>query len=199
MTGLQDATPTARLRPVAALHRNRRLLRPAHPATRSSGDGCDDAGRRQSRQLPPSGRNPGPAATQTELAPQSVIGDGPQRAEVQAMFARPASGVASHGWASKPAPQIAATLALASAYIWPGCGEAYGLAYLEAQAAGVPVIAQRIAGVPEVVADGRNRFSDRTRRRRAAAAQPSRACLAIPPCNTAWAKPRASALCAITP
>ncbi|MCY1251314.1 D-inositol-3-phosphate glycosyltransferase [compost metagenome] len=38
--------------------------------------------------------------------------------------------------------------------MWPGCGEAYGLAYLEAQAAGLPVVAQRTAGVPEVVRDG---------------------------------------------
>ena len=39
-------------------------------------------------------------------------------------------------------------------YVWPGCGEAYGLAYLEAQAAGLPVVAQDIAGVPDVVRDG---------------------------------------------
>ncbi len=38
--------------------------------------------------------------------------------------------------------------------MWPGSGEAYGIAYLEAQAAGLPVIAQWTAGVPEVVEDG---------------------------------------------
>ena len=39
-------------------------------------------------------------------------------------------------------------------YVWPGCGEAYGLAYLEAQAAGMPVVAQATAGVPAVVRHG---------------------------------------------
>ncbi|WP_292152755.1 glycosyltransferase, partial [Mesorhizobium sp.] len=43
-------------------------------------------------------------------------------------------------------------------YVWPGCGEAYGVAYLEAQAAGLPVVAQDIAGVPEVVRDGQTGF-----------------------------------------
>jgi glycosyltransferase involved in cell wall biosynthesis len=42
----------------------------------------------------------------------------------------------------------------AGIYVWPGCGEAYGLAYLEAQAAGLPAVAQHIAGVPEVVRHG---------------------------------------------
>src|SRR5262249_20191988 len=36
-------------------------------------------------------------------------------------------------------------------YVWPGCGEAYGMAYLEAEAAGMPVVAQATAGVPSVV------------------------------------------------
>ena len=36
--------------------------------------------------------------------------------------------------------------------MWPGCGEAFGLTYLEAQAAGLPIVAQNTAGVPEVVA-----------------------------------------------
>ena len=46
----------------------------------------------------------------------------------------------------------------AGIYVWPGYGEAYGLAYLEAQAAGLPVVAQDIAGVPEVVRDGQTGF-----------------------------------------
>lgn len=83
----------------------------------------------------------------------TVVGDGPLRDEVQAMFADLPNDRIT--WAGQLArSQIAALLAQASVYVWPGCGEAYGLAYLEAQAAGVPVVAQRVAGVPEVVTDG---------------------------------------------
>ena len=38
--------------------------------------------------------------------------------------------------------------------MWPAVGEAYGMAFLEAQAAGLPVIAGRHRGVPDVVKDG---------------------------------------------
>ena len=44
--------------------------------------------------------------------------------------------------------------AMADIYVWPACNEAYGLASLEAQAAGLPVVAGREGGVSEVVADG---------------------------------------------
>jgi len=83
----------------------------------------------------------------------SVAGDGPLRAEVQALFA----GFPAHriDWLGQMThDDLARLMARASVYVWPGCGEAYGLAYLEAQAAGLPVVAQAVAGVPEVVADG---------------------------------------------
>ena len=81
----------------------------------------------------------------------SVVGDGPLRCDVHSLFNElPAERVQWHGLLE---PQDIASLLVRSAlYVWPGCGEAYGLAYLEAQAAGVPVIAYDTAGVPEVVA-----------------------------------------------
>ncbi len=82
----------------------------------------------------------------------SVAGDGPMRAQVQALFAQVAPRVTWLG--AVDAAAVAALLARGAVYVWPGCGEAYGLAYLEAQAAGVPVVAQAVAGVPEVVANG---------------------------------------------
>ena len=84
----------------------------------------------------------------------SVIGDGTLRAEVEALFAPLGPGrLVWHG--ERDAEGVADLLSTAALYVWPGCGEAYGLAYLEAQAAGLPVVAQAIAGVPEVVAHGR--------------------------------------------
>ncbi len=80
----------------------------------------------------------------------SVVGDGPLRSEVQALFARfPAGRIIWHGLLDRA--DIAALFARSTLYVWPGWGEAYGLAYLEAQAAGLPVIAFDTAGVPEVV------------------------------------------------
>jgi glycosyltransferase involved in cell wall biosynthesis len=85
----------------------------------------------------------------------SVAGDGPCREEVAAEFVRlPAARVE---WLGAVEPvEVPAILAGCGIYVWPGCGEAYGLAYLEAQAAGLPVVAQNTAGVPEVV---RNRLT----------------------------------------
>ncbi|KXF74921.1 glycosyl transferase [Paramesorhizobium deserti] len=84
----------------------------------------------------------------------SVVGDGPVRAEVTALFAGfPRERIEWHGRVEPAA--VADILAGGGIYVWPGCGEAYGLAYLEAQAAGLPVVAQHVAGVPEVVVDGR--------------------------------------------
>ena len=83
----------------------------------------------------------------------SVVGDGPLRAEVHALFGGfPAERILWHGRQDRS--EIAALFARSTLYVWPGCGEAYGLAYLEAQAAGLPVVAYDTAGVPEVVETG---------------------------------------------
>lgn len=84
----------------------------------------------------------------------TVIGDGPMRAEVRALFsAFDEDRIIWRG--ERSSSDIAAELATAGIYVWPGCNEAYGLAYLEAQAAGLPVVAQATAGVPEVVMAGK--------------------------------------------
>jgi glycosyltransferase involved in cell wall biosynthesis len=84
----------------------------------------------------------------------TIIGDGPERAQVEVLFASlPKSRIE---WLGQREPgEIAQLLSSACLYVWPGHGEAYGLAYLEAQAAGLPVIAEAVAGVSEAVADGR--------------------------------------------
>jgi len=83
----------------------------------------------------------------------SVVGEGSKSDEVKQLFAEfTQDRIIWHGQLQRF--EIAALLSRSSVYVWPGCGEAYGLAYLEAQAAGLPVIAYKTAGVPEVVAHG---------------------------------------------
>jgi glycosyltransferase involved in cell wall biosynthesis len=84
----------------------------------------------------------------------TAIGGGPATTDVQALFS--SFGKERIRWLGELSSEnISAELGLGGTYVWPGCGEAYGLAYLEAQAAGLPVVAQATAGVPEVVIDGR--------------------------------------------
>lgn len=83
----------------------------------------------------------------------TIVGDGPCREAVREAFAAlPPDRLVWLG--EKAAAELPQILAGSDLYLWPGCGEAYGLAYLEAQAAGLPVVAQRTAGVPEVVRHG---------------------------------------------
>ncbi|MGH6862200.1 MAG: glycosyltransferase family 4 protein, partial [Phyllobacterium sp.] len=83
----------------------------------------------------------------------SVIGDGPARDEIRGFFAGlPGDSIEWLG--EKTAGEVTELLRRGGIYVWPGEGEAYGIAYLEAQAAGLPVVAQATAGVPEVVRNG---------------------------------------------
>jgi glycosyltransferase involved in cell wall biosynthesis len=82
----------------------------------------------------------------------TVAGDGPAANEVRSLFAGMPGRVS---WLGRLEPaEVQTLLARGAVHVWPGCGEAYGLAYLEAQAAGLPVVAFATAGVPEVVEDG---------------------------------------------
>jgi len=52
-----------------------------------------------------------------------------------------------------PHAELPATYAAADLYLWPAINEAWGMTLLEAQAAGLPVVAGRTGGVPNVVRD----------------------------------------------
>jgi glycosyltransferase involved in cell wall biosynthesis len=81
-----------------------------------------------------------------------LVGDGPARAEVEALMTPFGSRVRFLG--AVPPHALPAIYAAADLYLWPAINEAYGMAFLEAQAAGLPVVAGRTGGVPAVVADG---------------------------------------------
>lgn len=82
----------------------------------------------------------------------TIVGDGPMRGEVEVMFdgldhVRIAGLIDRVG--------VAGYLAESDVFAWPGYREAFGLAYLEAQAAGLPIVAMNSGGVEAVVKDGR--------------------------------------------
>lgn len=81
-----------------------------------------------------------------------LVGDGPARAEIETLMAPFGSRVRFAG--AVPHAELPALYAAADLYLWPAINEAYGMAFLEAQAAGLPVVAGRTGGVPAVVADG---------------------------------------------
>jgi glycosyltransferase involved in cell wall biosynthesis len=84
-----------------------------------------------------------------------VVGDGPARPEIQAMLGSLGRDRIAYA-GLVPEASLPALYAAADLYVWPAVREAYGLAMLEAQAAGLPVIAGREGGVAEVVAEGRS-------------------------------------------
>ncbi len=83
-----------------------------------------------------------------------VIGDGPERAAVESALAFGPAGRLHFTGALDHTAAIAA-MASADMFVWPGYREAIGMAYLEAQAVGLPVLALRTAGTPEAIADGK--------------------------------------------
>lgn len=83
-----------------------------------------------------------------------VAGDGSARAEVEAVLNAALPGRAVYLGALGLAG-IAALYAASDLCVWPAVNEAYGMAMLEAQAAGLPVVSCATRGVPDVVEDGR--------------------------------------------
>ncbi|MGH7093664.1 MAG: glycosyltransferase family 4 protein [Stellaceae bacterium] len=80
-----------------------------------------------------------------------VIGDGPARAAVAAALAPLGERVAFAG--ALPEGEIAGRLAGADLFVWPAINVAFGMALLEAQASGLPVVAGASGGVGGIVAD----------------------------------------------
>lgn len=81
-----------------------------------------------------------------------VIGTGPAEAAVRAAFAPLGPRVAFHG-AAEPA-ELPELYAAGDLYVWPAIKESWSMAFIEAQAAGLPVVAGRSGGVAGVVEDG---------------------------------------------
>ncbi len=87
-----------------------------------------------------------------------IVGDGPARHEVEQAFAALAApdggGRRVHFAGAVGERELPALLAGCDLLAWPAINEAYGMSLLEAQAAGLPVVAGRSGGVPTLIDSG---------------------------------------------
>lgn len=85
-----------------------------------------------------------------------IAGDGEARREVRSAFRNAPCRVEFLG---RIAPdQLVPLYAACDLLVWPAVNEAFGMALLEAQACGVPVLAGAFGGVAGIVADGKTGF-----------------------------------------
>lgn len=82
-----------------------------------------------------------------------MIGDGIVRDQVEALFEPMRDRITMTGLLDRE--RIFSILKSSDIYVWPAVNEAYGMALLEAQACGLPVVAGEVGGVARIVAHGR--------------------------------------------
>lgn len=83
-----------------------------------------------------------------------VVGDGPQREALEALVARSPARDRIHLVGFMPHHRIPAFLAHADVLVLPSAYEELASILVEAMAAGLPVVATRVGGTPDVVTDG---------------------------------------------
>ena len=80
----------------------------------------------------------------------AVVGDGPARPAIRGAL----DPTRVRFFGRRPPADLPGLMAAADLLVWPAYREAYGMALLEAQAAGTPVAAGAVGGVPDIVEDG---------------------------------------------
>ncbi len=98
---------------------------------------------------PPTGKRP---ARALHLL---LVGEGPERSALGALVRRLGVSEKVHFAGRREPKEVAALLHLADVFVLPSYYEGFGVALLEAQAAGVPIVATDVGGVREVLAGGR--------------------------------------------
>lgn len=81
-----------------------------------------------------------------------VVGDGPAAAKIKRLFRGLEARVGFLG--ALPHAALAKVYAAADLFVWPAMGEAFGMVFIEAQAAGLPCVAGRSGGVADIVRHG---------------------------------------------
>ena len=86
----------------------------------------------------------------------TVIGDGPERERLERQAHEAQLNGRVHFLGSRPREQVLHALARAQAAVLPSDWENFPHAAVEALAVGTPIVATRVGGVGEIVADGVN-------------------------------------------
>ena len=87
-----------------------------------------------------------------------IIGDGPERANLLRLINELGLDAKVRLLGAKTNREIVQHYQEASVFVMPSLREGLGVAAMEAMACGVPVVATKVGGVPELVEDGRTGF-----------------------------------------
>lgn len=85
----------------------------------------------------------------------AIVGDGPYRAELEEIFA----GTNTKFMGYMKGEALSQAYASADIFTFPSSLETFGLVVVEAMAAGLPVVASRVGGIPDVVSEGQNGYT----------------------------------------
>jgi glycosyltransferase involved in cell wall biosynthesis len=83
----------------------------------------------------------------------NIVGDGPMRAELEALAAATPSEIVFHGWLDNDDPRLRQLFETCSIFVFPSEAENFPTVLLEAMDAGMAIVTTNVKGCPEVVGD----------------------------------------------